>query len=434
MKFIKLFENFKGQNILDDIKDICLELTDIGFVVNFEKYKIFADTNIHLIKIRRPYANIDGRTIDPVEFEFDEIEDVALRLVDFLGDKYRNYKFVNVRKYLFGDMNDISKAGELGKFTGFDIKWEEQIEVVEDINESKVQDKIELLQDLALVLKDDGLDVKIYSGSVGGQEQIYSDKNSICVEISYKDYHKGWSPDNYLDLDEDGQIVDKISNNNFRELVKEFIDESESFGLKARSITSGFYNYRIKYDKWGTMTKSPYLEDKYKITESLGDDSNNDKFKCGYDSFLKLGFTSDLKTSVLKGELIIDIKINKNNTELLLIVEGHAEYDLYLFYPDDPYDEDNVTIDDIEGDLSDLIDQPLLQAEESSNKEYYGGKQIGVWTFYKFASINGYITIKWFRISPFNSSENSYYSEKVTLSKVGGISREKLEEIYIKIS
>ncbi len=66
---------------------------------------------------------------------------------------------------------------------------------------------------------------------------------------------------------------------------------------------------------------------------------------------------------------------------------------------------ENVSIEDVAGNLSDLIGAPILQAEEVSS-EQPTTSDYGTWTFYKFATKNGYVTVRWF-------SEYSYYSDKV---------------------
>lgn len=74
---------------------------------------------------------------------------------------------------------------------------------------------------------------------------------------------------------------------------------------------------------------------------------------------------------------------------------------------------ENVRIEDIEGDLSDLVGAPLLMAEEVSSEE--GEAPPGdsyTWTFYKFATARGHVTVRWLGTS------NGYYSESVSFEEV----------------
>lgn len=83
---------------------------------------------------------------------------------------------------------------------------------------------------------------------------------------------------------------------------------------------------------------------------------------------------------------------------------------------------EQVLINDISGDLTDLLHQPLLIAEIVSNDEFIQQyeqsltaeeqewRQSQTWTFYRLATINGYVDIRWL------GESNGYYSESVSFT------------------
>ena len=85
----------------------------------------------------------------------------------------------------------------------------------------------------------------------------------------------------------------------------------------------------------------------------------------------------------------------------------------YVMFHDQEWGE-IVVIDDISGDWDDLIGSPLLIAEASSKSSTDDEKESGysqTWTFYRFASILGYVDIRWL------GGSNGYYSERVTFEE-----------------
>lgn len=74
-----------------------------------------------------------------------------------------------------------------------------------------------------------------------------------------------------------------------------------------------------------------------------------------------------------------------------------------------------VEIADFTDDPADLIGAPLLMAEMVSNDDDPDVEIVDshTWTFVKFATVKGYVTVRWLGIS------NGYYSEEPTLIRIG---------------
>lgn len=128
------------------------------------------------------------------------------------------------------------------------------------------------------------------------------------------------------------------------------------------------------------------------------------------------------------GKTLKEIK-NKENDELIFIFEDGGKYKMHHIQDCC----EGVSLEDINGDLSDLIGRPLLVAEESCSSEhtpeilaqkakekeeaeskgeyYYDYDESFTWTFYKFATVKGYVTLRWF------GESNGYYSEDVDITE-----------------
>lgn len=125
----------------------------------------------------------------------------------------------------------------------------------------------------------------------------------------------------------------------------------------------------------------------------------------------------DLKYFI--GKTILEIKGGK-------IYDGELSFvfaDETLIFEHDQDCCEYVFIEDVDGDLQDLIGVPLLMCEEVSNYDYDDGKNEErdsyTWTFYKFATIKGYVTVRWL------GESNGYYSESVDIR----VERRKIEWI-----
>lgn len=106
-------------------------------------------------------------------------------------------------------------------------------------------------------------------------------------------------------------------------------------------------------------------------------------------------------------------KVENNFNEELIFTLGNGEK-YALWHSQDCCE--SVSIEDIVGNLDDLIGTPILMAEEATSEDIQLGQKYTdscfVWTFYKLATIKGYVTIRWF------GSSNGYYSVSVDFSKI----------------
>ena len=115
---------------------------------------------------------------------------------------------------------------------------------------------------------------------------------------------------------------------------------------------------------------------------------------------------------ILKGKVLIDIEINEEEDEITFT---DSEGVKYLMYHDQDCCEE-VNIEDICGDINNLLNTPIVLAEEVINTDEVEDEGYTdyscTWTFYKLATIKGYVTIRWYGVS------NGYYSETVDLVRL----------------
>jgi len=121
----------------------------------------------------------------------------------------------------------------------------------------------------------------------------------------------------------------------------------------------------------------------------------------------------DEEFSILKGEIIIEIDGGETH-QSEMIFRTASGMTLILYHEQDCCE--SVFIEDIVGDLDDIMNSPVLLAEEVNSERppidpetnYYDESY--TWTFYKLSTIKGSITIRWLGTS------NGYYSESVDIT------------------
>lgn len=112
------------------------------------------------------------------------------------------------------------------------------------------------------------------------------------------------------------------------------------------------------------------------------------------------------KFESLNGKTLTKVE-NENNEKLIFTTADGEVYE--LFHDQDCCEE--VTIEDICGDLDDLLGEPLLMAEEVVNEDRTRQESC-TWTFYKLGTRKGTVTVRWY------GESNGYYSESVDFRRV----------------
>jgi len=121
------------------------------------------------------------------------------------------------------------------------------------------------------------------------------------------------------------------------------------------------------------------------------------------------GYDSRSEVSNLVGKTFT--KIERFEDELIFWAENKSD-SYALFHEQDCCE--TVYLEDVIGDLADLENSPILLAEEASSTDLppiSEDDESYTWTFYKFSTIKGSVTLRWYGVS------NGYYSERVTCGR-----------------
>jgi hypothetical protein len=122
------------------------------------------------------------------------------------------------------------------------------------------------------------------------------------------------------------------------------------------------------------------------------------------------------KISVLNGKTITKIDgMEAGNDVVRFYCTDGSIYEMY-------HSQDcceNVMIEDVCGDVDDIIGSEIIVADDIIHKdENPEGVEVPeyqdsfTWTFYKFATIKGYVDLRWY------GEGNGYYSERVDFVQV----------------
>jgi len=112
----------------------------------------------------------------------------------------------------------------------------------------------------------------------------------------------------------------------------------------------------------------------------------------------------------LEGRILSKVEVGDDEIRFYLTQDHYAK----MYHSQDCCE--SVYIEDICGDLDDLVGEVLLMAEEVSyDAGPLGGyEESYTWTFYRFRTRKGSVDIRWY------GSSNGYYSESVSVDMIGG--------------
>jgi len=131
-----------------------------------------------------------------------------------------------------------------------------------------------------------------------------------------------------------------------------------------------------------------------------------------------MSYNNDHDFGLLVGKTLVSVEGHEDGDSITFVLEDGSVYQLIHTQDCCEY----VSIDDINGNLEDLVGTPILQAyvvssgenppDISKDDEILRYQESFTWTFYRISTIKGTVVIRWY------GSSNGYYSESVDFEQV----------------
>ena len=123
-----------------------------------------------------------------------------------------------------------------------------------------------------------------------------------------------------------------------------------------------------------------------------------------------MSYRKDVGIAEMLGQTIAGIDGKPGDDELVFRMADGRVYKMF-------HDQDcceSVYLEDVCGDLDDLIGSPIVMAECETNSDdpVPINTDSFTWTFYKLGTAKGSVTLRWF------GESNGYYSEEVTFALI----------------
>jgi len=118
-----------------------------------------------------------------------------------------------------------------------------------------------------------------------------------------------------------------------------------------------------------------------------------------------------MDVSILKGKILTSVVVAEDKESVRFFCNDGSSYIMHHHYSCC----ERVRIEDISGDIDDLVGSPIVFAEERTNRdnppdvEYL---ESYTWTFYTFATMKGWVDIRWL------GESNGNYSEAVDFEEI----------------
>jgi hypothetical protein len=119
----------------------------------------------------------------------------------------------------------------------------------------------------------------------------------------------------------------------------------------------------------------------------------------------------------LIGKTLVEVTGEIDGDEIIFVVSDYEK--CHLYHSQDCCE--HVVINDINGDFSDLLNTPIIVAEERVSEIPPDGidpdPESETWTFYTLRTIKGSVDIRW------HGTSNGYYSESVDFGMMEAVSK-----------
>jgi hypothetical protein len=127
-----------------------------------------------------------------------------------------------------------------------------------------------------------------------------------------------------------------------------------------------------------------------------------------------VGAREEFTLEDMRGKTFTKVYVTDDKSELIF---ENDEFVFTFFHEEDCCE--CVQVEDVVGDLNDLVGKPLDIVEEVEHVSDFNPPDVEpvsgdsfTWTFYKFATIKGYVDVRWL------GESNGYYSESVDFKGV----------------